>query len=173
MAVDVKLVMADSLDPDLNDEYPLKCTDYVIDGDTGLMKFPMTMMKVLSALFKLSIDVYTEAPVILLDFGCTVRTWTLKCYLASKDPTNPIEEVEEQGKELMEFIKNTRFADFCYIQIGTKITEQIQYWGMTSDTQEYTEGKVSKYRIHWNEKQPQQLDVDLTYQEGIDPLDPL
>lgn len=165
MTIDVKLIVADSGKAYLNDDKTIKCTNWKLKGDRGLMKFPIKLLKVLAEFLEITYGDYYQSPVLLIDFGTTIHEFAVKGYLGT--PTSDTGIAESLAQDMMKFIDiKTWLADHCYLQIGQHL-RGLEMFETPPDSLGF-EGKVGVYNMEWDAKDPNRISFDFSFTHGFE-----
>jgi len=161
MVMDVKLSISDDIRPEFNYSKTVKCREWTINGDRGIMKFPVKFLKVFADAVEANTGDWFKAPVLVVDYGTTVQDISIKSYLG--DPTSDTASVEGEVQAWLAYIDiGTWLADLCYLEIGS-LRGQYEF-----QTCPGFEGKVGKYSMHWSAKSPNMIDFDFDFAVGFE-----
>jgi len=125
MALDVTISTND-IDASLVDSITLKNVKYSIKFDRGVKIFRLRMLKAFEAVFKTTMGDYIIPPVVAVDGGSTLWTYSLECYLKGNPAAanGPVDDVEAQMMVIKNFIElKSYLASVTTLQIGNQIKE--------------------------------------------------
>jgi hypothetical protein len=160
MTIDISLFTKDGDDPGLEFEHFLKCTSYKVGGKRNVLRFPIKLLKVMNDIYKIVSGDYDIPPVIAIDTGSTVRTYTVEFYLAGVGD-DPVDDVEEKADVLMEFIeRDSWMADQLFLQIGDHVTKDHSSFALMPNAME---GKIVDYEFEWEEKASKMLKCKIEF----------
>jgi len=164
MALDVKIETDDS-DASLDMTVTFRNVMYEIGGNRGIQTYPLKLLKAFQTWFEAIVGTFAVPPTIMLDFGSTIETISLVCYLKGVG-SDPVDNVESQIQTLREFFcVNCGLAEYTKLYIGTQLHDLPYVIGYSND---FIEGKVNKYKFKWVSKEFAIVRLDIEYVPGID-----